>query len=238
VVRYSISRSGRISWPLAWTLVALIIAVVVLIVFLRLETWPARTARESTGQLERIGRDLRTAFVDVAHLQPRITIDNRVYLEQTMPTTELAIVSRRVEVEHEFQNTWVGSSKRVKLHGTFLVKAGFDLRRNVSVDVKPDEIVVQLPHAQILGVEQENLEVLAFQNGYWNRISAADVQNELSILPRLAREKAEEAGLPAEAERTLQQQLQARIHVPQPFRLIFTSKTTKEMPPATSAPKE
>jgi Protein of unknown function (DUF4230) len=221
-------NSGRISWALALTLVVLMIAAVTLVVFLRLESWPARTAEQSTSQLERIGRDLRSAFVEVAHLQPRITIDNRVYLEQTMPTTELVIVSRRVEVEHEFQNTWIGSSKRVKLHGTFLVKAGFDLHRGVSVDVKPDEIVVRLPHAQILGVEQKRLDVLAFENGIWNRISAADVQKELSVLPDLARQRAEKAGLTAEAEHVLQQQLQARIHVPQPFRLIFTPPEANE----------
>jgi hypothetical protein len=231
-LRQSNSSSGRISWPVALTLVALIVAAVVLVIFLRLESWPARTAAEGTGQLERIGRDLRSAFVDVAHLQPRITIDNRVYLEQTMPTTELAMVSRRIEVEHEFQSTWVGSSKRVKLHGTFLVKAGFDLRQDVAVDVNPKEIVVHLPHAQILGVEQKHLDVLAFENGYWNQISAADVQGELSVLPRLAREKAEEAGLPAQAERALQQQLEARVHAPQPIRLVFTTKPTNEVPVA------
>jgi len=90
--------------------------------------------------MERIGKDLRSAFVDIAHLQPRITINNHVYLEQTTPTSELAIVTRRIEVDHEFQNTWAGSSKRVKLHATFAVKAGFDLRQGLSIDVRPDEI--------------------------------------------------------------------------------------------------
>jgi hypothetical protein len=213
--------SGRISWPVAWTLVAIVIAAVVVIIFLRIETWPGRTAHQSATELERLGKDLRSAFVDVAHLQPRVTINNRVYLEQTTPTTELSILSRRVEVEHEFQNTWAGSSKRVKLHGTFAVKAGFDLRQPFSVDLRPEEIVVQLPHAQILGIEQEQVDVLAFENGFWNRISGDDVQSELAALPELARQKAIEADLPGEAERALQQQLEARIHPTEPLRLIF-----------------
>ena len=222
------SESGRFSWPIALTLVVLIVAAVVVLIFWRLESWPARTAHQGTAELERLGKDLRSAFIDVAHLQPRITINNRVYLEQTTPTSELSILSRRVEVDHEFQNTWAGSSKRVKLHGTFAVKAGFDLRQDFSIDVRPQEIVVQLPHAQILGVEQEQMDVLEFENGYWNRISANDVQNELSILPQLAREKAAEANLPEEAERSLQQQLEARIHTRQPLRLVFTSAAKKE----------
>ena len=215
------AASGRISWPVALTLVALTIAAVFVFVFLRMESWPARTAQQGTAELERLGKDLRSAFVDIAHLQPRITINNRVYLEQTTPTSELTVLSRRVEVEHELQHTWAGSSKRVKLHGTFAVKAGFDLRQNLSIDVRPEAIVVQLPHAQILGVEQEQMDVLAFENGYWNSISAADVQAELATLPQLARAKAKAGGLPAEAERALQQQLDARIHAPQPVRIIF-----------------
>jgi len=207
---------------------ALIIAVVVLIVFLRLETWPARTAQQSTAGLERLGKDLRAAFIDIAHLQPRITINNRVYMEQTMPVSELIVLSRRIEVEHELLHTWVGSSKRVKLHGTFNVKAGFDLRQNLSIDIRPNEIIVQLPPAQILGIEQVQMDVLAFENGFWNRISGEDVQNELSILPQLAREKAVESNLPAEAERTLQRQLNERIHARQPVHLVFTNERKSE----------
>ena len=207
---------------------ALIIAVVVVIIFVRLETWPARTARQSTAELEKLGKDLRTAFIDIAHLQPRITINNRVYMEQTTPVSELVVLSRRIEVEHEFLHTWIGSSKRVKLHGTFTVKAGFDLRQNLSVDIRPGEIIIQLPHAQILGIEQNQVDVLAFENGLWNRISGEDVQSELSILPQLAREKAAESGLPAEAERALQRQLDERIHTRQPLRLIFKDEKKSE----------
>ncbi len=227
-LRHSISRSGRVSWPIALTLMALIIAAVVLIVFLRLETWPARTAQQSTAGLERLGKDLRAAFIDIAHLQPRITINNRIYMEQTMPVSELIVLSRRIEVEHELLHTWAGSSKRVKLHGTFNVKAGFDLRQNLSIDIRPNEIIVQLPPAQILGIEEVQMDVLAFENGFWNRISGEDVQNELSILPQLAREKAVESNLPAEAERTLQRQLNERIHARQPVHLVFTNERKSE----------
>src|SRR5947207_11189728 len=220
--------SGRISWPTAFALMALIIAIVVVIIFVRLETWPARTARQSTAELEKLGKDLRSAFIDIAHLQPRITINNRVYMEQTTPVSELVVLSRRIEVEHEFLHTWIGSSKRVKLHGTFIAKAGFDLEQNLAIDIRPEEIVVQLPHAQILGVEQGQVDVLAFENGLWNRISGADVQSELSILPQLARQKAAVSGLPEDAERALQQQLDQRIHAPQPLHLIFKNEKKRE----------
>src|SRR4029077_5045497 len=131
------------------------------------------------------------------------------------------VLSRRIEVEHELVHTWAGSSKRVKLHGTFIAKSGFDLRKGLSIDIRPDQILVQLPHAQILSVEQQQVDVLAFENGLWNRISGQDVQGELSVLPKLAWKKAAESQLSADAEETLQKQLEQRIHTAQQLRLVF-----------------
>jgi Protein of unknown function (DUF4230) len=218
----------RVAWPIALAVVALIIATTILVIVLRLESWPARTARQSTAELKRLGKDLRAAFIDIAHLQPRITINDRVYMEQTTPVSELVVLSRRIEVEHELLHTWVGSSKRVKLHGTFIVKAGFDLRKGLSINIRPDEIIVQLPHAQILGVEQQQVDVLAFENGLWNRISGQDVQSELTVLPELAWKKAAQSELLAEAEETLKQQLEQRIHTTQPLRLVFKDEKKGE----------
>jgi Protein of unknown function (DUF4230) len=222
------ANSYRVTWPIALTLVAVTIAMTILIIFLRLESWPARTARQSTAELERLGKNVRAAFVDIAHLQPRITINDHVYMEQTTPVSELVVLSRRIEVENELVHTWLGSSKRVKLHGTFIAKAGFDLRKGLSIDIRPDEIMVQLPHAQILGVEQQQMDVLAFENGLWNRISGQDVQSELSVLPELAWKKAAQSELPAEAEQTLQKQLEQRIHMAQPLHLVFKDEKKSE----------
>jgi hypothetical protein len=149
-------------------------------------------------------------------------------MEQTTPVSELVVLSRRIEVEHELLHTWVGSSKRVKLHGTFVAKAGFDLKKGLSIDIRPAEIMVQVPHAQILGVEQQKVDVLAFENGLWNRISGEDVQSELSVLPELAWKKAAESELTAEAEKTLQEQLEQRLQTTQPLRLVFKDDKKSE----------
>ena len=42
-------------------------------------------------------------------------------------------------------------------------------------------------------------EVTVFENGLWNKISPAELENELRALPNLARQKAGEAGLQKEA---------------------------------------
>ncbi|MFL6518663.1 MAG: DUF4230 domain-containing protein [Chthoniobacterales bacterium] len=218
----------KFSWPAAFTLSVLILAALSTFIFLRLETWPARTASQGTAELERVGRDLRDAFVGMAQLQPRVTVNNRIYLERTTATAQLAILSRQAEVEHEFQHTWAGSTKRVKLHGTFTAKAGFDLQHDVAVDLQSDAITISLPHATILGVEQNQIEVLAFENGFWNRISAADMEAQLATLPELARQKASENGILVEAETALQTQLNERVHAERPVRLIFQNTPPKD----------
>jgi hypothetical protein len=218
----------RFSWPIAFTLIALLIAGLLTFIFYRLETWPARTARQSTNELERLGRDVRDALVEMAQLQPRITVNNRVYLEKTTATAQLAILSRQIQVEHEFLHTWAGSTKRVKLHGTFTAKAGFDLQQDVAVDLRADEVAISLPRASILGVEQNQIEVSAFENGFWNRISAADLESQLATLAELARQKARESGILAEAESALQEQLNQRVQAGRPLRLYFQNSVPKE----------
>jgi hypothetical protein len=149
---------------------------------------------------------------------------------------ELATLTKNLKVKREFAHTWAGSSKRIKLSGTFLVKAGFDLRQDVSVNVQPEEIVIQLPHAEIVGVEEQRVDVLALENGLWNRISGADLQNELAQLPEMARKEAVDIGLPGDAEQELQRQLNKRIRARQPIQLVFTNPSPIDSP-TPAAPK-
>ena len=208
----------------------LILAIVGIYIFWRLETWPARTIGQGTEDLERLGKDLRLAFIELGHLQPRITINNRTVVDQATPTAELAVLERQLKVKREFQHSWAGSSKRIKLSGTFAVKAGFDLRQDVIVDVRPDEILIHLPHAIIVGVEEKRVDVLALENGLWNKITGADLESELRQLPEMGRQQALEIALPSEAEQELQQQLSKRIRARQPVKLIFTEASAAESP--------
>ncbi len=209
----------RVGLPLALALIVLILALLAAFVFYRIESWPARTASDSLSALERVGREAREEFVKLAHLQPQVTINDRVYLEQTTTIAQFAVLERQVEVEHETEQTWAGSRKRIRLHGTFAVKAGFDLRRKFSVNIRPQEVLLELPHAEILSVEQKKIEVLALENGLWNRISPNDVEHELTALSDLARTR--EADLPAAAEQTFTRQFLEKFHPPQPVRVIF-----------------
>ena len=214
-------RRQPFSCGLMILLAVIIGAALLAFIFWRMETWPMRNAQQGSAELQRLAKKAREAFVELAQLQPRVTIHDRVYFEQTSAVAELALRSRQTEVDHEFLHTWAGSTKRVKLHGTFNVKAGFDLQENLAIDVRENEIVVRLPPATLLTVEQQQVDVLEFENGLWNRISAADLEKELGALPKLAREKALQSDLLAEAEQALQKHLEQRLGTSRPIRLMF-----------------
>jgi hypothetical protein len=205
----------RSRWPLAFVLIVLILALLAAFIFYRCETFPGR----SLARLQQVGREASQTFVRLAHLQPRVLVNDHVYLEQTTTVAQLAVLQRRVEVEHEMTHSWAGSTKQIKLHGTFLVKAGFDLRKKFSVNVTPQEVLLHLPHAEILSVEEQKIDVLTFENGYWNKISPNDVEHELAVLPELARTKS--SGMPVEAEESFTRQFLEKFHPAQPVRAIF-----------------
>ena len=88
------------------------------------------------------------------------------------------------------------------------------------MNVSPNEILIELPHAQILSVEQQQVEVLTFENGFWNRISPDDIQAELAVPARSWRAR---TGLLARGsrEQAFTRELREKFHPPQPVRAIF-----------------
>ena len=181
-------RRSRFSWKLVLVAIVAIIAGLSAWIFYRIETWPERTATR-----------VSKAFAELGHLQPRITIKDRVFFEQTKSVLELAVVSRETQVEHEMEHEWLGSKKRIRLRGTYQIKAGFDLTQPFSVRVEGSRIETRMPPPRILSVDSKDIEVTVFENGLWNKISPAELENELRTLPNLARQKAGEAGLQKEA---------------------------------------
>jgi len=181
----------RWSWKATLLAIVAIIAGVSAWIFYRIETWPERTAT-------RISR----AFAEIGHLQPKITIHDRVFFEQTKSVLELAVVTKETKVEHLMEHEWLGSKKRIWLRGTYVARAGFDLTQPFSVRVEGRKIETELPPPKILSVDSTDTEVLVFENGLWNKIGAAELENELRVLPVLARQKASEAGLQKEALET------------------------------------
>ena len=138
-------------------------------------------------------------------------MNDRVVFEQTASVLELAVVSRPTQVERETEHEWLGSKKRIKLRGTYQVRAGFDLTKPFTVRVDGKKLLVEVPPPRILSIDQVDAEVLALDSGLWNKIRPDDLAAELRTLPLLARQKATETGLQQEALEGLRKRLEERF---------------------------
>ncbi len=175
---------------------------------------PLRMFGAGGDRLESWAGKVRDAFVAVTGMQPRVKVNEQVVFEQSSPVLELAVLNRQTTVERETENTWLGSTKRLRVRGLFRVKAGYDLRQPVTAtldDAHGDAVRVQMPPPRVLSVELEKLEVLTMDNGLWNHVRPDEFAQEVNLLNLEARRKAQTEGLADEAQKLLGEQLQEKL---------------------------
>jgi lipopolysaccharide export LptBFGC system permease protein LptF len=199
----------RISWPLAFVLACAIIAILVFTIFQQMASWPSRffdaLTHESASQVEKV----RNVLADSFQLHPRISVKDHVVYEQSQNVLELTVLTKDTEVTREADQTWLGSTKHIRIRATFRLHAGFDLEKKCEVTVQGPIVLVKLPRAKILSTEVLGWNVEQLQDGLWNKIQPEDVQAELKALPELA--AAKEPNLPEEAQQNFEKQLQEKL---------------------------
>ncbi len=192
-----------------------IVAVVLLCVF---ALWRCeKTATKIAAQPGELATTVSQAFKEILQIQPRVVVNERVVVNQSSSLLELAVLSREVEVEREFEHTWLGSTKKIRLRGAYRIKSGFDLTQPFSVELSDEPGTparLNLPAPKILSVEPVHIEVLALENGLWNKVQPQNLESEIAALPDEARRKAVRIGVVREAEESIVKQLSARF--PQP----------------------
>ncbi len=197
----------KLSWALAFVLLAAIATAFAFLMFSKAFEAPGAVVDKGMEVAERV----RKAISDTANITPRVVVNDTVVYEQSSSILELALTSRQTLVEREMDHTWLGSTKRVKLRGTYEVKAGFDLSRPFSVVMDEGKATVNLPPARILSVEPLNLEVRMLRDGLWNKINPEDVELEVNSLNLMAREKMLQENIDGEAEKEIVRRLRERL---------------------------
>jgi hypothetical protein len=69
----------------------------------------------------------------------RSLVNNTVVLQQQTPILELATLSQNFRHEYEWTNTRLGSTKKIKIKGSFEAKAGFDLNKRFALEITEDK---------------------------------------------------------------------------------------------------
>ncbi|MBX2991287.1 MAG: DUF4230 domain-containing protein [Bacteroidetes bacterium] len=161
----------------------------------------------------RIPTDLATnvanGIKEAFNFTPRVQINETVVIEQNTPILEIATVARDMMVEYSWSHQWLGSTKTIALRGTFTAKAGFDLHEPFTITIRkyPLRVDADMPAPKLLSVEMNSYKIILDENGWWNRISDADRETAVQELHRIAREKAQNSGMLAEARSTIEQRI-------------------------------
>lgn len=153
----------------------------------------------------RVAKDIDS----VVHFRPQVTCSGTTVVEASSSIAELSTVEKPFEHTYYYGVTWLGSTKRIKLRGEFIAKAGYDLKLPITIDVSGDEqsIRVIMPRPQINSVEQTSVDILQDEDGWWNKISADDREQALNALLAEAKKSLDKTTLLADAEFSLQTQL-------------------------------
>lgn len=169
--------------------------------------------KPSQEALRKAGESIAQGIESVFNTTPKVSINSTVVIEQARPILEVAVLSQQVYHDYFSTNTWMMSTKELHLKGYFLAKVGFDLsERGISVELNEagDELYrvrVLLPAPKLLSFETEKYEVIKTENGWWNEITAQDLERAVNEMKDEARTKTLRHGILKDAKRTAQERI-------------------------------
>jgi hypothetical protein len=159
-----------------------------------------------------IAKELAATVKNTFGLTPQVTINQKIIYKRTNEILQLAMIEQDFDVEHETSDTLLGSVKRIRLRGAYRAKIGFDLQKGFNIEVhrggflKPGQILLQLPRAEILSVEPLEIEKDT-ASGLINWVTKKDIETAMQELAALAQDKASKLDMLADAEKRIENRL-------------------------------
>lgn len=156
---------------------------------------PTQLAKRGYEAAKTLGEDFKKAF----QFTPEITVNNTVVLNQQSDVLELALINQNFEHHYEWTNSWLGSTKKIFIAGSFDAKAGFDLHEKFAIRLEDDIAYITLPEATILSVESKGDITYRDEQGIWNWVNMNDRTQATNAFITDARRTAEQASFVREA---------------------------------------
>lgn len=175
--------------------------------YILLVTIPTQLAKRSYEGARALGDDLRKAF----QFTPEVRVDNTIVLNQQTSIFELSVLQQNFEHRYTWENSWLGSTKKVFITGTFDAKIGFDLHRRFTVDLRGDKAIVTLPPPHTLSVESQGDITYRDEQGIWNWVSVSDRTRATNAFIKDARRYANRGHFIDEAKDEMEKRLRALL---------------------------
>lgn len=169
-------------------LIIILMLVVCATAYLLLIAIPRKMAEQSYDGARRIGQDLKEMF----QVTPRISVNNRIIVEEETRILELASQARKFHHTYTWRNTRFGSTKQIEVDGTFESKAGFNLNEKFIIAITDGRAVVELPAPRVLSVELLGDLEFRDENGIWNWVNSEDRSRAVNAFMTDARRYSEE----------------------------------------------
>jgi len=176
--------------------------------------WCLRSCgRETRNATKDMIEAIKIAFVEVLQLTPQINVKNKIIVSQTVPISELAVVSKEFVFEHHYSDTWIHSQKTLDLKAHFRAKVGFDLNESfrVTIEGEPPKAYITLPQPKLLSCEMTSKLTVDESNGLWNKLSPKDRDAAEAKMRNEAGRQAETASLREEAEAEVEKKLRGLL---------------------------
>jgi len=204
----------------------LLIALIVLgtlAAYILLVTIPTQMARRSYEGAKTLGEDFRKAF----QFTPEVKVNNTIVLNQQTPVFELSVLSQNFGHHYVWEHSWLGSTKKIFITGTFNAKVGFDLRRKFSVTLRNDVAYVSLSPPQTLSVESQGNITYRDEQGIWNWVNTENRTRATNAFIADARRYANRARFVQDAKKEMEERLKELLN-PYAKDVVLTYETSVE----------
>ena len=166
-------------------------------------TIPTEIAKRSYAGARTLGQKIQ----DVFQVTPEVKVNNTVVLNQQVSAFELAVMEQQFEHRSTWTNSWLGSTKKIFISGTFKAKVGFDFRKKFSITLRNDNAYVTLPEPTTLSVESLGDITYRDEHGVWNWVDMADRTRATNAFIRDARRFASNAAFVQDAKPEMEKKL-------------------------------
>jgi hypothetical protein len=171
--------------------------------YLLLVTIPTMMAKRSYEGAKTLAEDFRKAF----QFTPEVKVNSVVVLNQQVQSFELAVISQDFEHRYTWENSWLRSTKKIFISGTFSAKVGFDLHEKFSITLRDNKAFVSLPAPETLSVESHSDIQYRDQNGIWNWVDIDDRTRATNAFISDARRFANRAPFVNDARKAMEDRL-------------------------------
>ncbi len=194
------------------TILFLAIALAAVCMYYFLFKLPQENSQKAIEASKEMARKLATEFQNAVGFTPEVLVRDCVVVGAASPILELATVSKPITAETSYGEKDALTSYSVIVKGEYIVKAGYDLRKQFRITVSEQGISAEFPAPEILSVELMNYNIMN-EGGtldlFWKKTSKQAIQEvALKRNKERAIEAADSSGILNEAREKLLLQTQ------------------------------